>query len=743
MAENKNKRDIPVLGIDAGGTMTDTFFVDHEGDFVVGKAQSTPQDESIGLLHSSHDALALWELTIDDVFPQMDTCVYSGTAMLNRVVQRKGLKVGLIVNKGCEDFHRMGRAIQSYLGYAYEDRLHLNTHRYDAPLVPRDLTFGVAERTDLFGKEVIPVYESHIVEAVEQLVKQKVEGIVISLLHSYKNPTNERQVRDIVLRELKRLNADIPVFASADYYPVRKESHRTNTTILEAYAAEPSRKTLQKIVNAFKDNGAKFEPRVMATHGGTISWKAKELARTIVSGPIGGVIGSKYLGEQLGYNNIACTDIGGTSFDMALITQGEFSIQHDPDMARLVLSLPLVAMDSVGAGAGSFIRIDPYTKAITLGPDSAGYRVGVCWEESGLETVSVSDCHLVLGYLDPKNFLGGQIKLNPQRSYDYIKKQIADPLGLSVEDAAAGVIELLDNQLRDHLRAMISAKGYSPANFVCFSYGGAGPVHTYGYTEGLGFEDILVPAWAAGFSAFGCAAADFEYRYDKSLDLALDQFPENAAKEKAVQELRVAWEELALKVEDEFAINGYEKEAITLRPGFRMQYRGQLNDIEIESPISIEELSSGAAWDKLTVAFEETYSRVYASSARSPELGFSVTGAIMRGTVPAVKPKIPNDPIVSSVPAKEAYTGTRKLYRHGKWHEASLYQMKLLQPGNHVVGPAIIESDSTTFVVPYGYETTLDGHKLFHLEETGENKKSKEASDEKRAKSRVEKLETV
>lgn len=718
MAEKSKKRDVPVLGIDAGGTMTDTFFVDRDGDFVVGKAQTTPQDESEGLLNSSEDALALWNLTIQDVFHQMNTATYSGTAMLNRVVQRKGLKVGLLVNKGCEDFHRMGRAIQSYLGYAYEDRLHLNTHRYDEPLVPRKLTFGVTERTDLFGTEVIPVYEDDVVAAVKELVKEEVEGIAISLLHSYRNPKNERLVRDIVLDELKKSGVDIPVFASSDYYPVRKESHRTNTTVLEAYAAEPSRKTLSKISDAFKSNGSQFEPRVMATHGGTISWKAKELARTIVSGPIGGVIGSKYLGEQLGYNNIACTDIGGTSFDMALITQGEFTIQHDPDMARLVLSLPLVAMDSVGAGAGSFVRIDPYTKAITLGPDSAGYRVGVCWAESGLDTVTISDCHLVLGYLDPANFLGGQIKLDVQRSKDAIKKQIADPLGMTIEEAAAGVIELLDNQLRDHLRAMISAKGYSPSNFVCFSYGGAGPVHTYGYTEGLGFEDILVPAWAAGFSAFGCAAADYEYRYDKSLDLALDQFAAKDEREEAVKAIRAAWDELVVKVEEEFAINGHKRNEITFKPGFRMQYRGQLNDIEIDSPISVKEAKSEAVWDKLTQAFEDTYSRVYASSARSPELGFSVTGAIMRGTVPAVKPKIPDDKVGSKTPAKEAYVGKRALFRHGKWFDADIYSMKDLLPGNHIVGPAIIDSDSTTFVVPYGYETTLDSHKLFHLKQT-------------------------
>ena len=194
------------------------------------------------------------------------------------------------------------------------------------------------------------------------------------------------------------------------------------------------------------------------------------------------MIGSKFLGEKLA-DNIACSDIGGTSFDMAIITKGNFAIQSDPDMARLLLSLPLVAMDSVGAGAGSFIRIDPYSKAIKL--DRTARVIGsACVGRRRLDTVSVSDCHVVLGYLNPDNFLGGAIKLDANRARKYLKEQIADPLGLTVEDAAAGVIELLDLNLREYMRSVISAKGYNPSDFVCFSYGGAGPVHTYGIRKG-------------------------------------------------------------------------------------------------------------------------------------------------------------------------------------------------------------------------------------------------------------------
>lgn len=706
---------VQVMGIDAGGTMTDTFFVREDGRFVVGKAQSNPHDESLAIFNSSQDALGHWKRNVDDVYPQLLTCVYSGTAMLNRVVQRKGLDVGLMVNKGFEHVHSMGRAIQSYLGYALEERIHLNTHRYDEPLVPLSRTRGVTERTDVQGEIVIPLREAEVRQATRELVAQGSRAIVICFLQSHKNGASEQRARDVCRDELKKLGRDIPVFASVDYYPQRKESHRMNTTVLEAYAAEPSRQTLKKVSDRFKKHGAKFDLRVMATHGGTISWKAKELARTIVSGPIGGVIGSKLLGETLGYENVACSDIGGTSFDMALITKGNFAIASDPDMARLVLSLPLVTMDSVGAGAGSFVRLDPYSGAIKLGPDSAGYRVGTCWPESGLDTVTVSDCHVVLGYLNPENFLGGAIKLDVQRARDHIKAQIAAPLGLTVEDAAAGVIELLDLQLREYLRSNVSAKGYNPTEFVCFSYGGAGPVHTYGYTEGLGFKDVVVPAWAAGFSAFGCACADFEYRYDKSVDLALPQSASADEKSRAAATIQTAWAELAAKVIEEFRINGFAPEDVILRPGYRMQYMGQLNDLEIGSPIA--SASTAQDWDRIVDAFEQTYGRVYASSARSPELGFSVTGAIMRGMVATQKPVLPEDPDGGPTPPRDARIGTRPLYRHKVWHDAVIWKMEALQPGNTITGPAIVESDATTFVVPKGFSTTLDKHRLFHLKE--------------------------
>lgn len=551
--------------------------------------------------------------------------------------------------------------------------------------------------------------------AVEELLERDVEAIVISLLHSYKYPAHERKVRDIAKETMKKLGKEVPVFASVDYYPVRKESHRTNTTIIEAYAADPSRETLEKIDTRLKEHGANFDLRVMASHGGTISTRANELARTLVSGPIGGVIGAKYLGEHLGIKNIACSDIGGTSFDMALITQGDLSINTSPDMARLVLSLPLVAMDTVGAGAGSFVRIDPNFKSLILGPDSAGSRVGVCYPEGGIDTVTVSDCHVVLGLINPDNFLGGEVKLYPERAYEAVKKQIAEPLGLSVEDAAYGVIDLLESQLRNYLESMILGKGYSPSQYVCFSYGGGGPLHTAGYTKGLGFEDVLVPAWAAGFSAFGCGAADFEYRYDKTLDINVDDGASDEVKFKAGKELQRAWDELMEKVAAEFEKNKFERKDVDFRLYFRMQYQGQLNDLEIEAPIaSFKEVED---WEALVTAFEDTYTRVYAKAARSPELGYSITGAIVRGIVEVAKPRIPEEPLDSETPPKDAFLGTRNVYWKGEWMVADIWEMEKLKPGNKIQSFSIIESPATTFVIPPGFETYLDAHRIFHLKE--------------------------
>src|SRR2546423_1818830 len=289
------ERSPRVLAIDAGGTMTDTFIVDAQGAFVVGKAQTTPEDESVGFMRSSEDALAQWESEPAVEFPKIVSGIYSGTAMLNRLLSRKGRRTGAVLTAGQEDHLNFEPGVQTYRGYS----------------------------------------------------------------------------------------------------------------------AEPSRGMLQKVRDQTKQNGASFELRAMAAHGGTVSIEANELARTLVSGPIGGVVGGQALAQRMDLPNVLCTDIGGTSFDIALITDGRFEITPTPDIARFVMNSPLVRIDSIGAGTGSFVRVNPNSNRPELGPDSAGSRIGVCWPDGGLETVSVTDLNVVLGRVNPDFFLGGQVQLDP------------------------------------------------------------------------------------------------------------------------------------------------------------------------------------------------------------------------------------------------------------------------------------------------------------------------------------------
>lgn len=703
-----------VLAIDAGGTMADTFIIDDKGNFIVGKAQTTPEDESEGIVKSMSDALDQWNLKVKDIMPDLKTAVYSGTALLNQLVSRKGRRTGLIVNKGMEDFLRMGRGVQTYLGYSYEDRLHLNTHKYEPPLIPIDLVRGVTERIDLFGNVAIPLREEEVKKAVEELIDEDVEAIAISLLHSYANPEHERRVRDIARQIVSEKGKNIQVYASVDYYPAFRELQRTNTVVVEASIADPSRKQLRKIDQRFRELGGKFDTRIMASHGGTISFEANELARTLVSGPIGGVVGSKELSSYLGYDNVVCSDIGGTSFDIAMITQGEYVYKYSPDMAKLVLAIPLLFMDSIGAGTGSYVRIDPHSKGITLGPDSAGYRVGTCWPEGNIDTVTVSDCHVVLGYINPDNFLGGHIKLDRERAYKAIEEQIAKPLGISVEKAAAGVIELLDYRMKYYLSSSISGKGYSPKDFVLFSYGGGGPLHTYGYTEDLGFEKVLIPAWAAGFSAYGCGAADFEYRNDASTLINVAPNATDGEKIREGKKLQAIWEDLKNNVIEEFKNAGIPKENVRFEFGCHMMYQGQLNDIEVASPVS--KFETAEDWDKLTEAFEKLYSKVYHESAQSSEFGFTITTATVKGVTDVTKPKIPTEELQGETPPSKSLKGTRNMYWRDGWVSAQIYEMAELRAGNKIHGPAIIEDPATTFIVPPGYWTYLDQHRIFHLE---------------------------
>jgi N-methylhydantoinase A/acetone carboxylase beta subunit len=707
------ERSVRVLGIDAGGTMTDTILIDERGEFVIGKAQTTPENESIGFHQSALDALRYWDLAEVDAFPGIASGIFSGTSMLNRLLERKGQRVGLIVSLGMEHYLRLERGVQTHLNYSYGDSLHVVTHRHHEPLVPTRRVHGVGGRIDSAGEEAIPLYEDDVALAVRALLAEEVDCICVNLLFSYLNPAHEQRVKELALASMREAGAEVPLYLSSELYPKRLDFPRLNTLVIEAYAAEPSRRQLEAVRDVTRELGARFDLRVMAGFGGTISIGSRQLVNTLVSGPIGGVVGAKFLADLTGVRNVACSDIGGTSFDVALLTDGEYEIAGTPEIAHFKMNFPMVKIDSIGAGTGSFVRVNPVSRRVEFGPDGAGSRIGVANPAGGLDTVTITDCNLVIGLLDPDYFLGGEVELDLELARRAVTEQIAEPLGLSLEKAAAGVIELFEDELRREIKGLIMGKGYEPADYVCLSYGGGGPLHVGGYTAELNFEDVLVPSWAAGFSAFGCACADFAYRFDRQLDAEIPPAASAAQLDAVAARVDEAWAALEAKVVEEFAKNEVAAERVEFRRCVRLQYMGQVNDIEV--PFGGVAIADAAGVEAAIRDFETAYGKVYAGSARSPELGYLVTLAIVTGSTPVEKPVLPEEALAAAEPEPAASKGSRSVFWHERWIEAEIWEMDALRAGSEVRGLAVIEAPSTTFVVPPGHVARLDRHRIFHL----------------------------
>ncbi len=703
-----------ILAVDAGGTMTDAFVVDEDGGFTIGKAQTTPEDESIGVVASLRDAARYWGRSAEETGAELLATVYSGTAMLNRLLERTSSeRIGVIVTAGMEDYLQLERAVQTYAGYHYADRLHAVTHVHNEPLVPRRRIRGVRGRISFFGEEVIPVYEQEAARAVRELLDLDITALCISLLYSYRDPRHEEKVAEIARREIGERGLAVPVFTSSEHSPVRGDLARLNTLLVELYAARPSREQLLAIRSRLnREVGSRAPVRVLTSYGGTISPEHQSLVSTIVSGPIGGLIGADRVASELyGGANVVCTDVGGTSFDVGLISERVVATRTEPMVARMLLALPHVAMDSIGAGTGTRVRVDEAVKRVVLGPDSAGSRIGVSWEPGGEVVPSLTDCDVVLGYLNPGYFLGGTIELDVDRARRALSDHVAAPLGSTdVEATALGVVRLLETQMRDHLTGMILGMGYAPENYQLLSYGGGGPLHVAGYTHGMGFQSVRVPSWAAAFSAFGCACADYTYRYDRSVDVLV---PPEGDLEGIVKMLTQTWEAIEGQILADARRDGVDPARLSFNRSVRMQYFGMLDDLEVRVGGSTGE--PAAVLGRLTADFDELFSKVFARAARSPESGYFITKAIGVGTFRTEKPVIPEFSESGAAPPSSAEKGLRRIFETHGWSEARLYEMDELVPGNVVEGPAVIESPATTFYVPTGMHTRLDRYRVFEL----------------------------
>ncbi len=704
---------IEILGIDTGGTMTDTIFVDAAGRFTVGKARTVATDESVGISHSADNALKYWGLDQRSALPSLQASIYSGTAMLNRLLSRTGRPTGLITTKGLEDTLRMERGVQVWLGKSYVDRLHAVTHEHNPPLVPRAHIRGVRERVDPLGEVAIPLSEADAARAVEELLDLQVEAICVCFLFSYLNPIHEARMREIAVRVMQARGRTVPLFLSVEVHPFRGELPRLNTLVAEAYAAEPSRQQLLRVEDLLKRGGSASDLRIMASHGGTIDIQTTQLCRSLLSGPIGGMIGARYLGEKLGLGDIVASDLGGTTFDVGVITRGQIGISLRPVIDYMYFNLPMIDLTSVGVGTGALLSFDEYSRRVRIGPESAGAQVGLCYPEGTVTKPTITDCALIVGLLNPDNFLGGEVRLSTERAVQGLRDQIASRFDRDVYEIAAGILEMQEAKMRDELRAVILGKGYAFSDYVLLAYGGGGPLHVANYVAGLGFKDVLVPTWAAAFSAFGCTCAPHVYRFDQSTMLYVPPDADEATKMDVGAALNRTLDALTARVLSEFDAKGQSRDAIALTSVARMQYKGQVTDMEIVMPAA--RIASPADVDALIREFETHYTRVYTRSARFPEAGFFIGGAAAVGSVLTTRPVLPVHPLGAERPAAAAARGTRRVYWKGRWLEARLWEMERLEAGNIVDGFAIVEDPATTFVVPPGMRASLDEYRIFHL----------------------------
>ncbi|MBA7710325.1 Acetone carboxylase beta subunit [subsurface metagenome] len=383
----------------------------------------------------------------------------------------------------------------------------------------------------------------------------------------------------------------------------------------------------------------------------------------------------------------------------------------ESSVGKFILNIPMIGLNSIGAGTGMYVRYNKVSGRLEFGPESAGYRIGVCNEASGVETVTMTDCSLILGYLNPDYFLGGNIPLDKKRAYKYIKEQLADPFGVDPERTARGALDLIEINMKNHLNGMIQGLGFRPENYTLISFGGAGPLHVAGYAKELKFQNIMIPEWAAAFSAYGCACADHSYRHEKSVDLLVP--PDGGMNEIVSMMLNATWSELKKNIIKEFEKEDRDPSEMEFIPSIRIQYFGMFDDLEVKN--SSDNLKAEDVW-KLARSYDNLFEQIFRRGTKSPDLGYHITKAVATGIVPVPKPKLPDYKLSGKDPDKGANKGKRKIFWEADWHNASLWEMSLLNPGNLIDGPAVIEAPATTLLVPPGFKVFLDKHRIFHME---------------------------
>jgi N-methylhydantoinase A len=674
------------LGIDAGGTFTDFVLAGESGDIRLFKTLSTPADptEAIekGLKLVAED---LGE-TPHSIVSRCDLCINGTTVGLNALIQHKGSKTGLICTAGHED------SIEIRLGHKEDG------YRYDPEypaavmLVPRYLRKGVRERVISDGSIKTPMQEEDVRTACELFLKERVEAVAVSFLWSVLNPQHERRAADIV-REMMPHTA---LTVGSELYPQIREYTRTSTAVTNAYLTPVLSRYIEAVDCYFRSLGARHPVRFFQSNGGLATGHAMSdrAVYAINSGPASAPQAGLFVAAPFGKNNVITIDMGGTSFDITLTKNGVTNINKNIDFLRYRIGVPMIQVETLGAGGGSIGWIDSLG-LLQVGPQSAGADPGpACYGQGGTQP-TVTDANLVLGYLNPEGLLGGRLPLDLDKARAAIGT-VAEPLGLAVERAAYGIHVIVNNNMVNGIRRVSVERGYDPRDFVLVGAGGATAAHITALAGDMGIGTVILPKLASGLCAFGQIISDVKYNYMATIPLRLDNHA-------AYGEIDRLFQSIEAQGVKHLESDGFWGDRIVTKRSLDMRYVGQVHECTVDiDTFAIDATTIG----KITDRFHTRHEELYTYSERHNPVEIVNVESTLYGLVDKPKSLM----VGVGVPARDAVKGHREAIfsADGKRRSTAVYDGGKLGAGAVVEGPAIIEEVTTTIVVEPGWTARLD-----------------------------------
>ncbi len=661
------------IGIDVGGTFTDLVAVDAQGRVTLAKAPSTPGDQSLGVMEGL-DRLAK-ELGIDraTMLAGTERIVHGTTVATNALLERKGAKVGLLTTEGHRDIIEMREGLK-------DDRYNL---RQPPPvqLVPRERRLGVRERIRPDGQVEIALDRGSLDAAIAVLKSQGVEAVAICYLHSWRDGSHERATAEAVRAAMP----GVYVSLSAEVLPQIKEYERVCTTVVNAYVGPALERYLTRLETRLREAGLRAPVLIIQSHGGvaTIAEAVRLAAGGVLSGPAGGVAGSQYAARLLEHGDLIPFDMGGTSTDISLVVGGEAAIASDRRIAGQRVALQSLDIASIGAGGGSIARVD-HSGVLHVGPESAGAQPGpACYGHGGVEA-TVTDANLVLGFLDPDNFLGGRSRLDRSAAEAAVDR-IAGKLGVDRMAAAEGIYRVINTHMAEGIRLVSVRRGVDPRRFAILSFGGAAALHVTDVARQLDLKRVIVPRLSAVLSAWGMLASNLR------CEVARTHIGDASRLDAA--EVRAAFRDMQAEGRRRLEAASFAG-PVRVRPSADMRYGEQV--FEVGVPLDRVDFESPDLLQQMADAFHSRHEELYTYSLRDQEAVLVNARVAVIGELPA----LPQEPALPARPPAEP-RGRRRIYL-GQWREVPIYEFDALAPGQAIDGPAVIESATTTVLLRLG-----------------------------------------